>query len=313
MIDSRPAPQPEPREALLRDALAAIETEIALHPYEADAPVSVLAVRDRLRAVLAATSAPDTGAEERPMKCPLCGGPHLSATVHSVEELTAWEGAHPVHVNDGSAERSAMAWSEGYSEGFTDGKADTGAEERPGHVYDHDGTARHHHLYGPTGAPVWWEQAEQFGGERRVHTHALTLGTLPPDEPFNRGRSVFADTGAEERLRAALLRAYEGYPVPHPAVLRLIEDVLGLPRSRAALSGGSTLTYHDADTGAEERLRAALDVDALAEAMWFEGLTNGPTPDRTAAEGLISAYHGMAKHRSALSGGSVDEEAKERA
>jgi hypothetical protein len=47
-------------------------------------------------------------------------------------DAVAWEATLPtVHINDGSAEARAMAWSEGYSEGFDAARAqdDTGLRE----------------------------------------------------------------------------------------------------------------------------------------------------------------------------------------
>jgi hypothetical protein len=36
--------------------------------------------------------------------------------------------------------------------------------------YDHDGTARHHH-HDLTGEPVWWLNADTFGGAKYQHRH----------------------------------------------------------------------------------------------------------------------------------------------
>ena len=77
-----------------------------------------------------------------------------------------------------------------------------------GHRYDHDGMHRHHHEYGPTGRAIWWENADQFGGDFTEHTHAA------PDRADLRAavatflREWDAGEGDEyamvERLRAAL-------------------------------------------------------------------------------------------------------------
>ena len=77
-----------------------------------------------------------------------------------------------------------------------------------GHRYDHDGMHRHHHEYGPTGRAIWWENADQFGGDFTEHAHAA------PDRADLRAavatflREWDAGEGDEyamvERLRAAL-------------------------------------------------------------------------------------------------------------
>ena len=49
--------------------------------------------------------------------------------------------------------------------------------------FDHDGTYRHHHHF-ETGEPVWWQNVEHFGGEKRHHIHwhrAASVDETPPD------------------------------------------------------------------------------------------------------------------------------------
>lgn len=50
-----------------------------------------------------------------------------------------------------------------------------------------------------------------------------------------------------------------------------------------------------------ERGWTRIDRDAMAEAMWFEGLVDDFGPDHAgalvAADSLIGAYHGTVKHR----------------
>ena len=51
---------------------------------------------------------------------------------------------------------------------------------------------------------------------------------------------------------------------------------------------------------ARAQVETGLDVERLAEAMWFEGLVDGPAPNRHDAERLMAAYRGMVKHHAAL-------------
>jgi hypothetical protein len=44
------------------------------------------------------------------------------------------------------------------------------AEGGDGLRFDHDDTYRHHHD-SETGEPVWWQNVEHFGGEKRHHVH----------------------------------------------------------------------------------------------------------------------------------------------
>jgi hypothetical protein len=53
------------------------------------------------------------------MKCQLCGGDHLSASVHSYEELQAWEADHPTRPSD-SVRTPREAWIAGYYAGRAD-------------------------------------------------------------------------------------------------------------------------------------------------------------------------------------------------
>lgn len=60
----------------------------------------------------------------------------------------------------------------------------TGTPSHLAERFDHDGTFRHHHD-SITRDPIWWEYAEQFGGEKREHRHearpaARGTAPLPP-------------------------------------------------------------------------------------------------------------------------------------
>lgn len=71
--------------------------------------------------------------------------------------------------------------------------------------FDHDGTWRHHHHYA-TNEPIWWENVEQFGGEKRHHVHQHRAARRAPDgtldvdrliEAENRWRSYIAERPTE--------------------------------------------------------------------------------------------------------------------
>ena len=101
---------------------------------------------------------------------------------------------------------------------FRDTLASLATPDRADHRYDHDGMHRHHHEYGPTGRAIWWENADQFGGDFTEHTHAT------PDR---------ADPVSTEGLREAIDVALHelGEPGPgYPAPVANAVDIL-----RAAL------------------------------------------------------------------------------
>ena len=159
-----------------------------------------------------------------------------------------------------------------------------------GHRYDHDGMHRHHHEYGPTGRAIWWEYADQFGGDLTEHTHAdrasaegerariraaveeiiAVLGPTPPD---------CGCEGCRVEMQMALDNAR--------AVLAAIDAPDATPdRADLRAAVATFLREWDAGEGDEyamvERLRAALSAPDQPPA-WF-GDPNWPdspaAPDR---------------------------------
>src|SRR5690349_8763007 len=95
---------------------------------------------------------------------------------------------------------------------------DSATPDRADHRYDHDGMHRHHHEYGPTGRAIWWENADQFGGDFTEHTHATPERADP-----------VSTEGLREAIDVALHELGEpgpGYPAPVANAVAILRAAL---------------------------------------------------------------------------------------
>lgn len=154
-------------------------------------------------------------------------------------------------------------------------------DEGPSHLterFDHDGTFRHHHD-SITRDPIWWEHAEQFGGEKREHRHAAsatdegltrvrlggTSGTNPPPPPP-------PDTAAEHPARPAVPETLDepccSQENPHHAI-PTITDRIRVARhwfdEAQAFPTGATDIEAETDAGVHPPAGLRLDVADVSD------------------------------------------------